>query len=456
MDWTGGRLQRLSRNAAKGVVCRQRRHFARIRTELQTGSAGPGTPFRPNYIGHHPRIHEKHASTPDSDNGKLACRQSAPRRSRVMAGNTSRKVVAGTIAYGVSRTTVRQTTERGPDSPPHAATPGGLLDAGRQRLLNRQDWVGLAPTRPVHMRFSSQTDKDCIGKRRKICGRLVARSPSGKQTGRQFSSLADTEPAQGLFRSVDDTLRICIGTDALTSQALTQRRGTPVGSYAGSSDLMLFDDQPSTAVPEAPCSSRSPLARAGPALQPPPADAHVVPQKARLAIAAWKADASMQPCRPAAPSHRLSPHHERGRPSDAPGPNGRHNDRRLRSQQSRDFSAHGVQSGLQGAHFSPTSDGQPAPAASHAHGAPAGGADADAPWKALLAIPDRSSASVSTTSRRSPAAGDGAHHVSAATRARHAPCRDALQLALCRAGVGADLVRARAAQHGSSVGRSPR
>jgi hypothetical protein len=42
------------------------------------------------------------------------------------------------------------------------------------RLLQRQDWVGLAASSPVNMHFSSSEEKDKIGKRRKI-GKRPAR-----------------------------------------------------------------------------------------------------------------------------------------------------------------------------------------------------------------------------------------------------------------------------------------
>lgn len=50
MNWTGGSLQRHSKNAHKGVVSRQKQHFAKIRTALQNGSGAAAVPFRPSYL----------------------------------------------------------------------------------------------------------------------------------------------------------------------------------------------------------------------------------------------------------------------------------------------------------------------------------------------------------------------------------------------------------------------
>lgn len=54
MNWTGGKLQRHSKNVGNGVANRQKQHFAKVRTQLQNGTtslACPGTiPFRPSFI----------------------------------------------------------------------------------------------------------------------------------------------------------------------------------------------------------------------------------------------------------------------------------------------------------------------------------------------------------------------------------------------------------------------
>src|SRR4051794_39846980 len=50
MNWTGGSLQRHSRKAAKGIVNRQRQHFAKVRATLQNGSNTVSAPFCPSYL----------------------------------------------------------------------------------------------------------------------------------------------------------------------------------------------------------------------------------------------------------------------------------------------------------------------------------------------------------------------------------------------------------------------
>jgi hypothetical protein len=50
MNWTGGSLQR-TKHASKGIVQKQKAHFARARTHHQGGAKSPAVPFRPSYLG---------------------------------------------------------------------------------------------------------------------------------------------------------------------------------------------------------------------------------------------------------------------------------------------------------------------------------------------------------------------------------------------------------------------
>ena len=50
MNWTGGRLQRHSRNTGNRVINRQKQHFAKVRTQLQNGTAQHTIPFRPSFL----------------------------------------------------------------------------------------------------------------------------------------------------------------------------------------------------------------------------------------------------------------------------------------------------------------------------------------------------------------------------------------------------------------------
>jgi hypothetical protein len=49
MNWTGGTLRR-TKHANKGVIQKQKAHFARARTQLQYSPGTPAAPFRPDFL----------------------------------------------------------------------------------------------------------------------------------------------------------------------------------------------------------------------------------------------------------------------------------------------------------------------------------------------------------------------------------------------------------------------
>ncbi|KAK4964460.1 hypothetical protein LTR28_003722 [Elasticomyces elasticus] len=133
------------------------------------------------------------------------------------------------------------------DSTP-AQTEKALFEANRRRLLERSDWLGLAPSRPVHMNFASLEDKERIGKRRKIERRL---RPQHTQERRQLhdSFPANEKIACGPFMSgalpAEEDIRIHVGLDALVSQTqLSTTRSLPPNPTmlrCASSDSMLIE-----------------------------------------------------------------------------------------------------------------------------------------------------------------------------------------------------------------------
>jgi hypothetical protein len=132
------------------------------------------------------------------------------------------------------------------------------------RLLQRQDWVGLAASSPVNMHFSSSEEKDKIGKRRKI-GRRPARYQKSSEPPRweTFHYTEGNHPrpymSGALPKKRDEDIRIRIGTDALTTRISMQHSDhaqlqttapyrTP--SFDPMSDTMLFDNEHLYAAPE--------------------------------------------------------------------------------------------------------------------------------------------------------------------------------------------------------------
>ncbi|KAF2122931.1 hypothetical protein BDV96DRAFT_593414 [Lophiotrema nucula] len=298
MNWTGGRLQRHSRNANKGVLQKQKAFFAKARTQLQNGKSNLTAPFRPSYFqdddavlgnqlpgfglgttrrtGHPRRLQARSASEETSG---LDVRHSA----RASLAGSERMTFARNRRTTLNHEVDQEASSRGPKPSqpptPHrselkkdaaysllgAETAGlerrgkkqandmeaedRLLEANRRRLLKRQDWAGLAPSRPLELRFESRRDKHKIGKRRKIEGRPVL-LPDRVMAIRRPHLPTDRNPGPYVrgATEIDEDISIRIGTDALTSLTPMQQgdhaplheEGTPP---AESSDLMLFDDE---------------------------------------------------------------------------------------------------------------------------------------------------------------------------------------------------------------------
>jgi hypothetical protein len=119
-----------------------------------------------------------------------------------------------------------------------------LLEANRQRLLRKQDWAGLVPSRPMSMHFASRKEKEGIGKRRRVHGRPAIQHRGGREHT-ETSPFGEKHPDRALRAEAKD-IRIRIGFNALTSQTPIQRsdyaRSQEAESSPGQvSDPMLFD-----------------------------------------------------------------------------------------------------------------------------------------------------------------------------------------------------------------------
>ncbi|KAF2816955.1 uncharacterized protein BDZ99DRAFT_5323 [Mytilinidion resinicola] len=257
MNWTGGRLQRHSKNAGGGVASRQKQHFAKIRSQLQNGLHPGQLPFRPSFfpddgaslgsrlppftdrtsrhVGHsrkHKRRAHRNLASVDRDiveaeHSNTNVSQSASHVSNAVDGDSAEK--------GKMKMKRRSA---------HTLLEDDRLEASRKRLLERRDWLGLQSSRPVHMKFRTRAEKDKIGKRRMIVG-ASSRGHAPKDTRnpmlpaqglRDGHSRLDLAPAHDLL---EDHLRVRIGTNAFFSQrSSTLVRDPP---RRESSDTMLFD-----------------------------------------------------------------------------------------------------------------------------------------------------------------------------------------------------------------------
>ncbi|KAF2740189.1 hypothetical protein EJ04DRAFT_234693 [Polyplosphaeria fusca] len=274
MNWTGGSLQRHSRATNGGVVRRQKQHFAKVRTQLQNGSHESSISFRPSFsqgdnfsIGSHmpvfglgSRRHTGHSKRIQDERAHdVLPRLKSPHPARASVERTRSKHSRCRMKPKQQRSelvpfspdAVHAQSKRGPYEDTSAMGPEAesqSLEAHKKRLLERQDWAGLAVSRPLSMHFASKREKDGIGKRRKTEGRhAIRRGGNGEE--RRCRSRTHHEP--GLFdargrRNDVESVKIRIGTAALMSQ--TPRLNSDYVDTNGdqtreheSSDLMLFD-----------------------------------------------------------------------------------------------------------------------------------------------------------------------------------------------------------------------
>lgn len=144
MNWTGGRLQRHSRNAAKGSLGRQKAHFAKARTQLQNGPGENTHPFRPDYLDKDGDLHGRELASCGRGNAsrpQTVYRREEPREARHLRRE---KQLSGQLVPA------RRLTDatRGPSG--ESAASASLLTVPRPTLQNQA--LGCDTSRPPQNR----------------------------------------------------------------------------------------------------------------------------------------------------------------------------------------------------------------------------------------------------------------------------------------------------------------
>lgn len=286
MNWTGGRLQR-SKNANRGIVQKQKAHFARARVPIQNDTAARTSPSRNDLVriekGHaisisQPPPSNAHASRHTGDSKSLlrshdsgVAGDASPVRHRGLGTRNTpqRRYLRGNAPFDTAasgktnsecvphfltdqdRRTLQQCslliyfTGRYHQTTESTAvgSPESLMVAKRTRLLQQSDWAGLKRPRHPVMDFKAQQSRDEIGKRRKIRdhyaltihdghSRLVPRHVPA-ETSRQLGHNT------GGAHQIRD-IRIRIGFEALTNgMSVRTPSQASVMSDAASSESML-------------------------------------------------------------------------------------------------------------------------------------------------------------------------------------------------------------------------
>lgn len=222
MDWTGGTRRRYAgKGKGNAVLQRQKAHFAKARAAL--GQQVHVVPERFLQNAAASREYQPRMAAGTAPHVERASFQGS--KSRGQSSNASRSIQNTQRAASRSKRPI--STELKGTKPSVALSEEDLaLIANRERLLARDDWLGLAPTRPVKIIFPSYGEQEQIGKRRKI-QKQEARSHQPAElrpVPYQFEGRHEPfEPVMSGARETDD-IKIKIGTDALLSQTQRSRR----------------------------------------------------------------------------------------------------------------------------------------------------------------------------------------------------------------------------------------
>ncbi|KAK4634026.1 hypothetical protein CLAFUW4_00561 [Fulvia fulva] len=108
-----------------------------------------------------------------------------------------------------------------------------LLLANRERLLARSDWLGLSAARPLRMKFPAASDKENVGKRRKVHKSKNHKAKPARQRSHTPLFRQELRPRGATLSNdgQDADMNIKIGTDAFATQTQTSRRShTPANT----------------------------------------------------------------------------------------------------------------------------------------------------------------------------------------------------------------------------------
>lgn len=247
MDWTGGTRRRFAPKKNNATLQRQKAYFAKARAALNAPSQriASRSPTR-RYSASVPRSSQHR--TASRGNNKYSKGSNTDSRLSVRDSNLVHK--SGQGIHETPYRTLHSANDRSRSpsmlsvqsqeqvwSHPALAPKDGmneeerLLLANRRRLLAQNDWLGLAPARPVPTKGSSSHDKGRIGKRRKIEN---SRSNNGQPAGRRLLTPLFEERLQPQIPVMSGALpvedfHVRIGTDAFATQTQPSRRSLNSG-----------------------------------------------------------------------------------------------------------------------------------------------------------------------------------------------------------------------------------
>ncbi|KAL8745974.1 MAG: hypothetical protein Q9190_001939 [Brigantiaea leucoxantha] len=228
MNWTGGALSRSrSRNAVLTAI--QRRHFAKAKIKLLHGQRQPShadfpvfndTQGQAVYTDPHRQVQNSQITLEEYENLLPKVRRLEPSKSHRRGGKR------------------------------HARpSPSTDVESKRHELLSRRDWIGLEQTRPVHMQFADPTDRDLIGKRRRLS--KMNNSPPNIQP-RYHRPLTKTFEELNMLRAASckshssDEISVRIGSSEHVLGKKGSEKPTALATQqsAVSDEMLLGSDEP--------------------------------------------------------------------------------------------------------------------------------------------------------------------------------------------------------------------
>ncbi|KAF2774140.1 hypothetical protein EJ03DRAFT_332651 [Teratosphaeria nubilosa] len=242
MDWTGGARRRFAAGKKHATLQKQKAHFAKFRATLQNSSRSQRS-FQPDYgsvkssyrtvLANVARDHRPHVRNRSNN-------QAAPKRSR------SRSPRIEASSAGVAHSEASSPCKGPPysssacngesfvpparrDAVPQSLTDEELLRSSKQRLLARSDWLGLSKKRSAPaIRFPSASDRDDVGKRRKIRKSHHYSKPAGPRAHTPI--FEERIPNANAFMNgglLAQNFDIWIGTEALATQTAPSQHSQP-------------------------------------------------------------------------------------------------------------------------------------------------------------------------------------------------------------------------------------
>ena len=247
MNWTGGALPRSRQGNAKAALTNvQKKHFAKARGKV-LGAPASSPEFDTAIFKDASKAHKYSRQTkpyqPFHSTDKPQTRL-----------NDSENIAA--IVKRLESLKPRRSDDRVSEepavnnAPPQAASyssPVEEFEAKRQELLRRTDWIGLANTKPVNIKFSSAKDRERIGKRR--CFDDSEYKPAQKEANKRqklpYDFFQRTQHHYGQPSSSIGDISIRIGDQGGRDQQYCERsaNGGSQGRFNGTPEEMLFDHE---------------------------------------------------------------------------------------------------------------------------------------------------------------------------------------------------------------------